>query len=126
MYGAILGDIIGSPYEFDSNAIKTKDFPLFSEKSEFTDDTVMTAAIAQAIMEEQTIIILDEPYNALDYKTNHEITEILERLKQEGKTILLTSHQHEYLEKLCDVIYCIYENKIIPFTDEYKGIYFGL
>jgi len=82
--------------------------------------------IAQAIMEEQTIIILDEPYNALDYKTNHEITEILERLKQEGKTILLTSHQHEYLEKLCDVIYCIYENKIIPFTDEYKGIYFGL
>ena len=51
MYGAILGDMIGSPYEFDSNAIKTKDFPLFSDRSEFTDDTVMTAAVANALME---------------------------------------------------------------------------
>lgn len=82
--------------------------------------------IAQAMMEKQTIIILDEPYNALDYKTNHEITEILEHLKKEEKTILLTSHQHEYLEKLCDVIYCIHNNRIIPFTDEYKRIYFDL
>lgn len=37
MYGAILGDIIGSPYEFDRGG-KTKDFPLFSEDPEFTDD----------------------------------------------------------------------------------------
>ena len=44
MYGAILGDIIGSPYEFDRGN-KTKDFPLFSEGSKFTDDTVMTIAV---------------------------------------------------------------------------------
>ena len=49
MYGAILGDIIGSPYEFDRGD-KTRDFPLFSEKSEFTDDTVMTVAVADALM----------------------------------------------------------------------------
>ena len=49
MYGAILGDIIGSPYEFDMGD-KTKDFPLFSEKSCFTDDTVMTIAVAEALM----------------------------------------------------------------------------
>ena len=47
MYGAILGDIIGSPYEFDMGD-KTKDFPLFSEDSCFTDDTVMTIAVAEA------------------------------------------------------------------------------
>ncbi len=82
--------------------------------------------IAQAIMEGQTIIILDEPYNALDYKTNREITEILERLKKEGKTVLLTSHQHEYLEKLCDIIYCIHKNRIVPFTEQHKKIYFGV
>ena len=41
MYGAILGDIIGSPYEFDAGE-KTKEFPLFSENSVWTDDTVMT------------------------------------------------------------------------------------
>ena len=50
MYGAILGDIIGSPYEFDANNIKTKDFPLFSERSEFTDDTIMTCAVAEAVL----------------------------------------------------------------------------
>ena len=51
MLGAIAGDIIGSPYEFDSNNIKTTDFPLFSERSRFTDDTVMTAAVAEALMD---------------------------------------------------------------------------
>ena len=49
MYGAILGDIVGSPYEFDMGD-KTKDFPLFSENSYFTDDTVMTIAVAEAFM----------------------------------------------------------------------------
>ena len=49
MYGAILGDIIGSPYEFDRGS-KTKDFPLFCKFSEFTDDTVMTIAVADAFL----------------------------------------------------------------------------
>ena len=50
MYGAILGDMIGAPYEFDRGA-KTKDFPLFSQGSRFTDDTVMTIAVADALLE---------------------------------------------------------------------------
>ena len=50
MYGAILGDIIGSPYEFDMGN-KSKDFPLFSDGSHFTDDTVMTIAVAEALMD---------------------------------------------------------------------------
>ena len=50
MYGAILGDIIGSPYEFDRGN-KTKDFQLFSDASEFTDDTVMTVAVAEAFLD---------------------------------------------------------------------------
>lgn len=51
MYGAIIGDIVGSPYEFDHNNIKTKVFSLFSDRSHFTDDSVMTLAVAQAIMD---------------------------------------------------------------------------
>lgn len=43
MIGAILGDIIGSPYEFDRGN-KSKEFPLFSHESTYTDDTVMTLA----------------------------------------------------------------------------------
>ena len=49
MYGAILGDIIGAPYEFDRGR-KTKEFPLFSGRSAYTDDTVMTIAVAEALM----------------------------------------------------------------------------
>ena len=49
MYGAILGDMIGAPYEFD-RSLKVKEFPLFSIESQFTDDSVMTIAVAEAIM----------------------------------------------------------------------------
>lgn len=49
MFGAILGDIIGSPYEFDMGP-KTKEFPLFSSRATFTDDSVMTIAVADAFM----------------------------------------------------------------------------
>ena len=49
MKGAIIGDIVGSVYEFDN--IRTKDFPLFSFRSEFTDDTVMTCAVAQLLLD---------------------------------------------------------------------------
>lgn len=48
MYGAMIGDIVGSKYEF--GAIKTKTFPLFSEGCTFTDDTVMTVAVARALL----------------------------------------------------------------------------
>ena len=50
MYGAILGDIIGSPYEFDRGN-KTKDFPLFDKRCKFTDDSVMTVAVGEALMD---------------------------------------------------------------------------
>lgn len=50
MIGAILGDIIGSPYEADRGE-KTKRFPLFIRSSRFTDDTVMTLAVAKAFLD---------------------------------------------------------------------------
>ena len=50
MIGAILGDIVGSPYEFDRGK-KIKDFgPLFIDASEYTDDSVMTIAVADGLM----------------------------------------------------------------------------
>ena len=48
MYGAILGDIVGSPYEFEP--INTTDFPLLSDDSMFTDDSVMTIAVADVLL----------------------------------------------------------------------------
>ena len=49
MFGAILGDIIGSPFEFDRGG-KTKNFELFTDGCGFTDDTLMTAAVAEALL----------------------------------------------------------------------------
>ena len=48
MIGAIIGDMVGSVYEFHN--IKTKDFPFFREDCHFTDDTVMTIAVAEGLM----------------------------------------------------------------------------
>ncbi len=49
MLGAIVGDIVGSVYEFD-NQFRSKDFPLFTARSKFTDDTILTIATADALM----------------------------------------------------------------------------
>lgn len=51
MLGAIIGDIVGSIYEFDN--IKTKDFPLFQTDSRITDDTVCTVAVADTILNDR-------------------------------------------------------------------------
>lgn len=53
MYGAILGDIIGSRFEFDRGPW-TKKFELFTEESACTDDTVMTVAVAEALINART------------------------------------------------------------------------
>ena len=50
MYGAIIGDMVGAPYEFDRGN-KTKDFTMFTECTEYTDDSVMTVAVAEALMD---------------------------------------------------------------------------
>ncbi len=59
MYGAILGDIIGSPYEFDRGN-KSKEFELFNGQTTFTDDTVMTIAVAEALLDAGRDASLDE------------------------------------------------------------------
>lgn len=54
MFGAIAGDIIGAPYEFAPK--KSTDFPLFSPASDFTDDTVLTIAIADALLNDLDLV----------------------------------------------------------------------
>ena len=67
--------------------------------------------LAQAIMEGQDILILDEPFNALDYKTYNDVKEIIRNLQAEGKTILMTSHNYEDIETLCNEVYVLEEGK---------------
>ena len=51
MLGAIIGDMVGSPYEFHPWQGAAEAFPLFSPCSRFTDDTVMTVAVARGLMQ---------------------------------------------------------------------------
>lgn len=62
-------------------------------------------AIAQAIMEDQEILILDEPMNGLDESGVNDIRELLLKLRSEGKTILIASHNKDDIEILCDSVY---------------------
>ena len=62
MLGAIYGDIVGSVYEF--NNTRTKDFELFSEKSKFTDDTVMTLAVANALVKFDEVMKNDNVFTS--------------------------------------------------------------
>ncbi len=61
--------------------------------------------IAQAIMENPKILILDEPMNSLDNQGVEDVRRILLQMRDEGKTILLSSHNKEDIEILCDSVY---------------------
>ena len=61
--------------------------------------------IAQAIMEKPDSLVLDEPMNALDKNGVEEMRRLFLKMKSEGKLILLTSHNREDIEILCDEVY---------------------
>ncbi|WP_074033561.1 ATP-binding cassette domain-containing protein [Exiguobacterium sp. AT1b] len=69
-------------------------------------------AIAQAIMENQHILILDEAFNALDHDSVESLRELLLAFREEGKTILMTSHNQEDIDYLCEDVYRINRGKL--------------
>lgn len=68
--------------------------------------------IAQAIMEDPKVIILDEPFNGLDSYGIKDIRELLLELKNNGKCILITSHNNEDIDLLCDEVFNIENGEI--------------
>lgn len=72
--------------------------------------------IAQAIMENPKVLILDEPMNGLDKNGVEDMRKLFSQLKEEGKTILLASHNREDIEVLCDEVYEMEEGKLTPFN----------
>lgn len=69
--------------------------------------------IAQAIFENQKIILLDEPTNALDEEAVQLIYKIIREEKSRGATIIVATHHKEDLKEVCDVILKIAEGKIV-------------
>ncbi len=69
--------------------------------------------IAQAIMENPTYLVLDEPFNGLDKNACEEILSLLEEYKKQKKTILLTSHNDEDIKRLCDKVFEMENGEVI-------------
>ncbi|MEK3726493.1 MULTISPECIES: ATP-binding cassette domain-containing protein [Lysinibacillus] len=69
-------------------------------------------ALAQAFMENQEVLILDEPFNALDFESVENLRSLLLNYKKEGKTIIMTSHNQEDIDLLCDEVYRINKFKL--------------
>ncbi|MEK4170410.1 ATP-binding cassette domain-containing protein [Lysinibacillus sp. FSL L8-0312] len=69
--------------------------------------------IAQAIMENPQILILDEPFNGLDKESVKEIQELLIEYKNKGTTILLTSHDERHIDYLCDQVYELERGELV-------------
>ena len=78
--------------------------------------------LAQAIMEDQEILILDEPMNGLDNKGVEDIRNLLLSFREKGKTIILASHSKEDINLLCDKIYEMDNGEIIHIWEKDKEV----
>ncbi len=75
--------------------------------------------IAQAIMEDPALLILDEPLNGLDKHGVREMRQLIKGLKEQGKTILLASHNQGDIDELCDTV-CEMDNGIMTAIRGYE------
>ncbi len=93
--------------EFDLLEAKDKKF------KEYSLGMKQKLRIIQAIMENQQIIILDEPTNGLDETSIKKLHEIILKLKKQKKIVLLASHNKEDLNYLCDKIFYVVDGKVL-------------
>ena len=68
--------------------------------------------IAQAIMEPADVVVMDEPTNGLDEKGIELLYEIVAEMQRKGMIVLITSHSHEDIVSMCDVVYRMKEGKL--------------
>lgn len=68
--------------------------------------------LAQAIMEDQPVMVLDEPFNALDEESVLEMRQVLRSFVEDGRTLIMTSHQREDIEILCDEAYRLRQGRV--------------
>lgn len=73
--------------------------------------------LAQAIMENPQLLILDEPTAGLDFDGQREIYDYLIELRKQGKTILITSHSQAEIKLLCDRAFSLSEGRLEPIRD---------
>ena len=89
------------------------DLPLDQYASTYSTGMKKKLALTAILFQENDYFILDEPFNGVDIQSNIIITEIIRRLKNMGKTIIISSHIFSTLSSTCDEIYLLKEGTII-------------
>lgn len=121
MENLILLSKIQNKVSIDDIERTLKDVNLYSEKdkkySEYSLGMKQKLGIAQVLMENPAIIILDEPFNGIEKSSVDKIINILLEEKKKGKIIIVSTHIKEDLEKLSDVIYT-FDNGEVVIEDE--------
>lgn len=87
----------------------------------YSKGMVQRFGIAQALLNDPDLVMLDEPSSGLDPIGQKEVRDILKSLKEEGKTIFLSSHQLSEVENICDSV-CIVANGISVRTGQLKDL----
>lgn len=91
----------------------------YEEKTfkEFSLGFKQRLGISQALLGNPELLILDEPFNAIDEETISKINSILKSKKNNGSTILISSHDKEELRAICDYIYILKDGKIVELVN---------
>jgi ABC-2 type transport system ATP-binding protein len=85
------------------------DLPLDQYASTYSTGMKKKLAMTAILMQDNSLFILDEPFNGVDIQSNILITEIIHKLKELGKTIIVSSHIFSTLSETCDEIYLLKE-----------------
>jgi ABC-2 type transport system ATP-binding protein len=109
------------------NDLKEKnifDLPLNEYAAKYSSGMKKKLAFTGILLQENKLFILDEPFNGVDIQSNMIITEIIQKLKELGKTILISSHIFSTLNDTCDEIFLMKNGQIIRsvFQEEFKDL----
>ena len=89
------------------------DLPLNRYASTFSTGMQKKLAITAILLQENSLFILDEPFNGIDIQSNMILTEIIRKLKSLNKTILVSSHIFPILSEICDEIILLKQGRLI-------------
>lgn len=89
------------------------DLPLNQYASTYSTGMKKKLALTAILLQENQYFILDEPFNGVDIHSNLIIVDLIRRLKELGKTVIMSSHVFSTLGETCDEIYLLKEGKVV-------------
>ncbi|MEO0337803.1 MAG: ATP-binding cassette domain-containing protein [Bacteroidota bacterium] len=116
-YSHILGQEYLELINRDAKSIekwgKVFDLPLDQRTDQYSTGMRKKLALAGILLLDRPILLLDEPFSGVDIENNEKIELILQKVKAQGKTIIIASHSIHHLINLCDGISLLEEGKIV-------------